>query len=128
MSVFIYKSGPVRIWGCPGTDAGGATYMPVVCSVVMRTGGDEFALLLEQCTHDAALRVAESVRAAISGIVLSWGQRSYSVGASIGVASLQADTPGPQGWLAEADAACYAVKAAGRGAVSGGGPRSLRAV
>lgn len=96
--------------------------------LVVRTGGDEFALLLEQCTHDAALRVAESVRAAISGIVLSWGQRSYSVGASIGVASLQADTPGPQGWLAEADAACYAVKAAGRGAVSGGGPRSLRAV
>lgn len=96
--------------------------------LVVRTGGDEFALLLEQCTHDAALRVAESVRAAIGGIVLPWGQHSYSVGASIGVASLHADTPGPQAWLAEADAACYAVKAAGRGAVRGGGHRSLRTV
>jgi diguanylate cyclase (GGDEF)-like protein/PAS domain S-box-containing protein len=92
--------------------------------LVVRTGGDEFAVLLERCTHDAALRVAESVRVAISAIVLPWGQHSFGVGASIGVASLHADTPGPQAWLAEADAACYAVKASGRGTVRGGGHRS----
>jgi diguanylate cyclase (GGDEF)-like protein/PAS domain S-box-containing protein len=96
--------------------------------LVVRTGGDEFVVLLEQCSHDAALRVAETVRLAITGIVLPWEQRSYGVGASIGAASLRADTPGPQAWLALADAACYAVKAAGRGALRGAAPRKLHAV
>jgi diguanylate cyclase (GGDEF)-like protein/PAS domain S-box-containing protein len=85
--------------------------------LVVRLGGDEFALLLERCPHDTALRIAENVRQAIVSIALPWHGETLRVGASLGVASLTAETAGADAWLAEADAACYAAKAAGRGAV-----------
>lgn len=85
--------------------------------LVVRLGGDEFALLLERCTHETALRIAENVRRAITEIELPWDGHVMRVGASLGVASLSAETASVEAWLAEADAACYAVKAAGRGAV-----------
>ncbi|MBP6544258.1 MAG: GGDEF domain-containing protein, partial [Piscinibacter sp.] len=85
--------------------------------LVVRLGGDEFALLLERCTHETALRIAENVRRAITEIELPWDRHTLRVGASLGVASLGAETASVDAWLAQADAACYAAKAAGRGAV-----------
>jgi diguanylate cyclase (GGDEF)-like protein/PAS domain S-box-containing protein len=85
-----------------------------------RIGGDEFALLLEQCTHEAALRVAEDIVASISAIALPWLSGSLHVGASIGVASLSPDIHTVDDWISAADAACYAAKAAGRGVVRAG--------
>jgi len=85
--------------------------------LVVRLGGDEFALLLERCPHDTALRIAENVRSAIAGIDLHWEQRRLRVSASLGVATLTAETTGVAAWLQAADAACYEAKAAGRGAV-----------
>ena len=85
--------------------------------LVVRLGGDEFALLLERCPHDVAMRVAETVRSAIEHLVLTWEQRSLRVGASLGVACLDADMPTVAAWLEAADAACYAAKGAGRGVV-----------
>ena len=85
--------------------------------LVARLGGDEFAVLLARCTAAAALRTAENVRAAVAAVVLPWGGEQFSVGASLGVASLAEDTPSIDAWLALADAACYAAKADGRGVV-----------
>lgn len=85
-----------------------------------RIGGDEFALLLEQCTHEAAVRVAEDIVASISAIALPWLSGSLHVGASIGVASLSSDIDSVDDWISAADAACYAAKAAGRGVVRAG--------
>ncbi|WP_295641792.1 diguanylate cyclase [uncultured Methylibium sp.] len=85
--------------------------------LVVRLGGDEFALLLERCSPATALRIAEDVRAAIAGIVLVWEGRPLSVGASLGVAGLDAKMPDLAAWIEAADAACYAAKAAGRDAV-----------
>ena len=85
--------------------------------LVVRLGGDEFALLLERCPHDVALRVAETVRSAIANLVLPWQRLSLRVGASLGVASLDPEMPNVAAWVNAADAACYAAKAAGRGAV-----------
>jgi diguanylate cyclase (GGDEF)-like protein/PAS domain S-box-containing protein len=82
--------------------------------LAVRLGGDEFALLLEHCPHEAALHIAEAVRLAITAIVLEWGEHRLQVGASLGVASLSADTPSVSAWLAAADEACYAAKGAGR--------------
>ncbi len=96
--------------------------------LVVRLGGDEFALLLERCTHETALRVAEEVRQAIGAIALHWEGQPLGVGASLGVASLGADTSSAENWLAQADAACYAAKAAGRGSVRAAHRPSLRAV
>jgi diguanylate cyclase (GGDEF)-like protein len=85
-----------------------------------RIGGDEFALLLEQCTHEAAVRVAEDIVASISAIALPWLSGSLHVGASVGVASLSTDIDSVEDWISAADAACYAAKAAGRGVVRAG--------
>ncbi|MGJ7615185.1 MULTISPECIES: sensor domain-containing diguanylate cyclase [unclassified Variovorax] len=85
-----------------------------------RIGGDEFALLLEQCTHEAAVRVAEDIVASISAIALPWMSGSLHVGASVGVASLSGDIDSVEDWISAADAACYAAKAAGRGVVRAG--------
>lgn len=85
--------------------------------LVARIGGDEFALLLVHCSHDDALRIAEDVREAVCDVTLPWEQGTLSVGASLGVASLTAETRSVPEWLAAADAACYAAKGAGRGTV-----------
>ena len=63
------------------------------------------------------MRIAENVRAAITGIALHWEQRTLRVGASLGVASLAAETLGADAWMKAADDACYRAKAAGRGTV-----------
>jgi len=96
--------------------------------LVVRTGGDEFAVLLERCTHEAALRIAESVRVAITQITLPWNGRTLRVGASLGVASLTTETPSVDAWTQAADGACYAAKAAGRGAVKAAHRPALRLV
>lgn len=96
--------------------------------LVVRLGGDEFALLLERCPHETALRIAESVREAITAISLSWEGHTLRVGASLGVASLSAETDSAESWLATADTACYAAKAAGRGAVHAAATPKLRVV
>ena len=96
--------------------------------LVVRLGGDEFALLLERCSHETALRIAENVRRAITDIELPWERHTLRVGASLGVASLSAETDSVDAWLAEADAACYAAKAAGRGAVLAAQRPALRVV
>ncbi len=96
--------------------------------LVVRLGGDEFALLLERCPHDTALRIAENVRQAITDIALSWEGQTLRVGASLGVASLTAETASAESWLAAADAACYAAKAEGRGAVRAAARPALRVV
>lgn len=90
--------------------------------LAVRLGGDEFALLLEHCPLDAAMGVAEDVRAAIAALDVAWGEHRLSVGASLGVAALSTDLPTVAAWLHAADDACYAAKAAGRNTVRAAPP------
>lgn len=85
--------------------------------VVVRLGGDEFALLLPRCTHERAVSVAEKVREAITDLALTWEAHTLRVGASLGVCELAEHHESPAQWLAQADAACYEAKRAGRGTV-----------
>ncbi|MFO1339323.1 MAG: diguanylate cyclase [Burkholderiaceae bacterium] len=96
--------------------------------LVARIGGDEFALLLENCPRQAAHRIALSVQDAVVAAVLDWQGQRLQVGASLGIAELLASTEGFGAWLGEADAACYQAKAAGRGTVRIAGGRALRMV
>jgi diguanylate cyclase (GGDEF)-like protein/PAS domain S-box-containing protein len=96
--------------------------------LVVRLGGDEFAVLLEHCEHDVALAVAEKLRQAVHGVALPWQGHTLRVGASLGVASLEADTASAEAWLEAADAACYAAKHGGRGAVRAAKQPALRLV
>jgi diguanylate cyclase (GGDEF)-like protein/PAS domain S-box-containing protein len=81
-----------------------------------RLGGDEFVVLLADCTLGNARAVAEKVVDSIAKLDFVWNAVKYSIGASAGVAMIKADVN--QDALAEADAACYAAKAAGRGRVA----------
>jgi diguanylate cyclase (GGDEF)-like protein/PAS domain S-box-containing protein len=86
--------------------------------VVARFGGDEFAILLRSCSTAAARSIAEGLVVAIRDLGFTWQGNPYQVGASIGVAPITAGTSELDEIVAQADEACYASKAAGRGCVS----------
>jgi diguanylate cyclase (GGDEF)-like protein len=76
-----------------------------------RWGGEEFIVVLPQTDLDGALLVAERIRRAIRNGTTISGERSITVTASVGLATLvdQADS-----LLPDADAALYQAKANGR--------------
>ncbi|UVK41693.1 sensor domain-containing diguanylate cyclase [Mesorhizobium sp. AR10] len=79
-----------------------------------RLGGEEFALLLPHTDRHSMIGVAEKLRQAVSHIVVSQGPSKVGVTASFGMAALDALTPEIDTLLANADAALYEAKAAGR--------------
>jgi diguanylate cyclase (GGDEF)-like protein len=82
--------------------------------IVGRLGGDEFGIMLTQCSHQDALRVAEKVRKAVVELHFAWGVRSYRVGVSIGVVLLDSRSSSLKEVMKSADAACYMAKEKGR--------------
>ncbi len=80
-----------------------------------RIGGDEFVVLLADCSIANAEHVARKIVEAVAAIDFVWNDQRYSIGASVGVASIKGGSA--EVALARADAACYAAKAAGRGRV-----------
>jgi len=82
-----------------------------------RLGGDEFAILLESCTLDEAMRTAEALREAVRNFKFTWEERTFRLGASIGVVPISADNADVASVLSAADSACQAAKEAGRNRV-----------
>jgi len=82
-----------------------------------RLGGDEFGILLESCTLDEAMRTAESLREAVRNFKFTWEERTFRLGASIGVVPLSAENADVASVLSAADSACQAAKEAGRNRV-----------
>lgn len=83
--------------------------------VAARIGGDEFAVLLADCPVDGGQRIADKIVRAIAALAFSWAGRTYHIGASIGMTVVTEVPASPLGFMGEADAACYAAKARGRG-------------
>ena len=81
---------------------------------IARLGGDEFGVLLEGCTLEQACRIAEAARQAIRDFRFNWGSSTMSVGASIGIVEICAETENVAHVMSAADIACYAAKDAGR--------------
>lgn len=79
-----------------------------------RLGGDEFGVLLEHCPTDQAMRLALGMRDAVRDFRFSWQGRSFTVGVSIGVVPLTAETESAAAAMSAADAACYVAKEQGR--------------
>src|SRR5579863_5336176 len=82
-----------------------------------RLRGDEFGILLESCTLDEAMRMAESLREAVRNFRFSWEERVFRLGASIGVVPITADNEDVASILSAADSACAAAKEQGRNRV-----------
>ena len=87
--------------------------------VLARIGGDEFAVLLHDCTPANARRVLEKLRRAVDNYRVSFGGHEYSVGVSIGITPIDGSERDAGALFARADAACYAAKSSGRNAVAG---------
>jgi diguanylate cyclase (GGDEF)-like protein/PAS domain S-box-containing protein len=82
-----------------------------------RLGGDEFGILLESCSLDEAMRTAEALREAVRNFKFTWEERTFRLGASIGVVPISADNADVASILSAADSACQAAKEAGRNRV-----------
>jgi diguanylate cyclase (GGDEF)-like protein/PAS domain S-box-containing protein len=81
---------------------------------VARLGGDEFGILLESCSLDEAMRTADGLRDAIRNYKFVWEERTFRLGASVGVVPISPDNEDVAALLSAADSACAAAKEAGR--------------
>jgi diguanylate cyclase (GGDEF)-like protein/PAS domain S-box-containing protein len=84
---------------------------------VARIGGDEFAVLLADCSLAGARKAAKQVIDAIAAVRFSWNGRTYEIGASVGITPVTSRSPHLTELMNQADTACYAAKAAGRNGV-----------
>lgn len=79
-----------------------------------RLGGDEFGVLLENCPLESAQKIGESLLDAIKDFRFVWCDKSFTIGASIGMALIDELTPSTEAVLSTADMACYEAKDLGR--------------
>jgi diguanylate cyclase len=84
---------------------------------VARLGGDEFAAILENCSLEEALTVAQKLCNTLDEFRHLHGEQSFRIGASIGVAPLDGRWPDAETALREADACCLFAKEQGRNRV-----------
>ncbi|RPJ47876.1 MAG: EAL domain-containing protein, partial [Candidatus Latescibacterota bacterium] len=80
---------------------------------VARLGGDEFGVLLEHCSLAKAEEIAHNLQRTIEDFSYTWKERSFSLGASIGIVPITAASGRTADVLRAADNACYAAKEAG---------------
>jgi diguanylate cyclase (GGDEF)-like protein len=85
--------------------------------LLARLGGDEFGVLLERCDLLHAQRVAAQLLAEIRAFRFAWCGQVFALGASIGVAAVDARSRDLESVLAAADTACYVAKDRGRNRV-----------
>ncbi len=79
-----------------------------------RLGGDEFGILLERCSDDRAMEVAEAIRCAIEDFRFNWQDAYTNVRCSIGMYMVTHGSPDAAGVMSSADVACYSAKDMGR--------------
>ncbi len=98
-----------------------ANVMRRVCredDIVARLGGDEFGLLLYECGASDGEKLALLLLRQLAALEFVWDERTYRIGASVGLTLI-----GPEGLridelMSQADIACYTAKTAGRNQVS----------
>ena len=79
-----------------------------------RLGGDEFGALLESCPPEQAVRIANAMRETVREFRFVWEGKTFSIGVSIGLVPVGAETGDINQVLAAADACCYEAKKLGR--------------
>ena len=86
--------------------------------ILSRLGGDEFGLLLYQCPLEKALQLTHTLCKTLQEFRFVWQQdHVFSIGASIGLVVVDANSPNPDTLMIQADTACYAAKNRGRSRV-----------
>ncbi|MCX7514720.1 sensor domain-containing diguanylate cyclase [Frateuria hangzhouensis] len=84
-----------------------------------RLGGEEFGVLLHDCSREQGVDIANRIRAAIAEMQIVKDGSAVFISASVGLASTLGAGYGLQRLCKEADAALYRAKRAGRNCVMG---------
>jgi diguanylate cyclase (GGDEF)-like protein len=79
-----------------------------------RLGGDEFGVLLVNCSLKSAQLVGEKMRQDIDDFVFEWQGRQFKLGVSIGVVAVTQQAESIEDLMAQADTSCYIAKQKGR--------------
>ncbi|MDH3355314.1 MAG: EAL domain-containing protein, partial [Chromatiales bacterium] len=79
-----------------------------------RLGGDEFGLILTHCPLEKAYKIGEILRKKIKDFRFIWENKSFDVGASIGLVPITEESKNSQELMRAADSACYMAKESGR--------------
>lgn len=79
-----------------------------------RLGGDEFGLLLEDCSLEKAAEIAEGIVSLIRNHNFEWDNRIFHIGVSIGLVAITNKSESVVSAMSEADVACYVAKDMGR--------------
>lgn len=82
--------------------------------VLARVGGDEFAVLLRNCSLDQARRLIQELHHAVQTFQFVWEGRSFEIGVSFGLVEIKPSALGATEVMEFADQACYAAKRAGK--------------
>ncbi|MEE9328159.1 MAG: EAL domain-containing protein [Cocleimonas sp.] len=85
--------------------------------VLSRLGGDEFGIILHDCSLDYALNLAEIIKQKVAKFRFSWEQSLFNIGVSIGVRNIEKLNTDVDLIMSDADMACYAAKENGRNQV-----------
>jgi len=82
--------------------------------ILARLGGDEFGILLERCTEERAMEIAEAIRVAVEEHRFNWKDAYTSARCSIGIVMVSNDSSDAASIMSFADVACYSAKDMGR--------------
>jgi diguanylate cyclase (GGDEF)-like protein/PAS domain S-box-containing protein len=85
--------------------------------LVVRLGGDRFAVVLFGCDEDRAEGTLTKIREGIEALHFRWEDREFRISASIGVVAITPESNVPA-VMQQADVACYAAKRAGGNRIS----------
>ncbi len=77
---------------------------------VARLGGDEFGLLLEDCSLTQAKEIAGKILKMVENFRFTWQDKSFNVGLSLGLVSINAQSGSLTDVLSAADSACFVAK------------------
>ena len=82
--------------------------------ILSRLGGDEFGVLLEDCSEEEGMDIIKKICATIKAFRFDWEKEVFSLTTSCGVVNLDSETDSVTSILRGADSACYVAKEAGR--------------
>lgn len=86
--------------------------------IVARIGGDEFALILPNCSLSNAKTIANQIVKAVKAYRLNWEDKVYEIGISIGLVHFHPKKISLERLLGQADTACYDAKHLGSDSIS----------
>jgi diguanylate cyclase (GGDEF)-like protein/PAS domain S-box-containing protein len=85
--------------------------------ILARLGGDEFGLILDSCSISEAESVCNKIRTALSQHRFTWDKEIFTLGASIGLQTINSNSTTASDALRHADTACYMAKDKGRNCI-----------